>query len=256
MSEESKAIVPITESFRALSKASELGEIVKANFGSEGISIFDLERIVLGSGGAQTFRIIDGLGESSADNFEAVICFMRSGRTWWEAAYGEGGGDSPPDCSSDDLMTGIGNNGAGDGHGPHNCASCPNNAWGSDRSGGIGKDCKESKTLFLLRRGREDDIFPSILVVPPGSLRGFARYMTAITSRGLAFYAAMHRFSLGKAQTKGGLAYSTLKVELVRELADGEKSSLIEYAKALREPFTGVRASQADVSGGGSDGAG
>ena len=60
------------------------------------------------------------------------------------------------------------------------CATCPMNQFGSDPKGGKGKACKEMRRLFILQKG---DMYPSIMNVPPTSLRQWDAYVSALLSK-------------------------------------------------------------------------
>jgi hypothetical protein len=62
------------------------------------------------------------------------------------------------------------------------CATCPKNQWESDRSGGRGKDCKNSREFGFILEDQLDEEEPEILVfsVPPTSLKNFDGYVSQL----------------------------------------------------------------------------
>ncbi len=226
-------IVPVTESFVALRPEYDIREVMEMNLGGgEGISLFDFERVKLGAGGSTSFTIESPDGEEdTVKTFEALICHRVDQRSYWSVGMDEGGGATPPDCSSFDLQTGYGDNGNGDGE--HACRTCPKNQWGSDPKGGKGKACSQTVKLMLLRQGAEASPFPSVLSVPAGSLKQFNRYMFALTAKGVGFKAGVHKFSLEKDTSATGVVFAKLKVELVRKLEDAEAERVEAYGEAI-----------------------
>lgn len=65
------------------------------------------------------------------------------------------------------------------------CHNCPKNQWESDRQGGRGKDCKNSREFGIILEDQFDEDEPEILVfsVPPTSIKAFDGFvgMTART---------------------------------------------------------------------------
>lgn len=237
-------LVPITKEFTALAQVSNLGDVIKANIGEQGISMFSLERIKVGSGESTAFTVTDELGTKQKPliEFEAVLCSHKGQRGWWAQSMEQTGGGSPPDCSSTDLVHGYGFNGNAEGTvGEWKCASCPKNQWGSARpKNGApqkGKDCREVKAVLLLRKGREQHIFPSLMIIPPGSLMAFQKYMTALCSQALPYYALLHKFSLVSSKSDGGITYPMLRIEVARRLEKEEMEALLTYAEKIGAAF-------------------
>lgn len=244
------AVVPVTQTFNALQSIDDLKEVVEANFGHRAASVFDLERIGVGTGGTIAYNISDELeGDDVVKEFEAMIAFWTDKRAYWVESYEDAGGGSPPDCSSEDMVRGIGSI-PGDENSSRLCETCPMNQFGSDpREGGRGKACREMISMFLLRQGREDRLFPSMLIVPPTSLQPVSRYMMALTSRGLPYYGALHRFTLERDRNAAGLEFSKVKMGLVRMLSPEEKKAVKAYSDAMRPTFERVKPDYSDVAG-------
>lgn len=247
MADESKALIKV-DSFKALQRASKIKEVIEANFGNRGISLFNLERVRIPAGGSITWNILDPTGEESVEQeIIAMIPYKTDQRCFWERPFEDSGGGSPPSCHSTDLILGFGNNGESDGR--HECRTCPRNQWKQGVGDTVaGKECREMRVMFLLRKGREEHIFPSILVITPGSLKNLDGYLTSLTSQGLPFYACLHRLTLEKTQSKGGVKYAAVKAKIVRELDDAELKMVQEYGKAMAVPFGGLTITQEDAA--------
>lgn len=226
----------------ALADVSGLGEVMRANVGDQGVSLSALETIKVPSGNTPAFvteNEVDGI--ETVKEFEAVLCWWQDVRLWWATSADErdSATPEPPSCQSRDLRTGVGDNGTGDGE--HECASCPQNRFGSAT---IESDhyCKEMRQLFVLRKDRPEVVFPSLLRIPPTSLKPVRRYMMALATRGLPYYAVLHKFTLTPAKNAKGIDYSTVKMSMVRKLEPEEIQAVVGYAGAMKEAFQRVDA--------------
>ncbi len=182
------------------------------------------EHIRIPIGGATLFEMPGEDPEETlpVKEFTAVILHHHPMRAFYEAEYT--GGSNPPDCGSFDGILGSGTPGG-------ECDRCPLNAFGSGANGA--KACKEKRRLFLLREG---DMFPVLLTLPTGSLKEFSRYLMRILPRYAKSNAVLTRFSLAKAFSKTGIAYSKVQFRLERVLTEKEAatiSPLVMEVKAL-----------------------
>jgi len=237
---EETALVPVGEQFTALQTLDNLKEVVDANFGEGGTASWSsLERIKVGTGGSLSYIIEDEIdGVTPVEEFESLICWWEDHRTWWEVPFDQGGTGGPPSCSADgSCLTGHGNNGYDEGK--IDCKTCPNNRFGSNPSPKVeGHFCTKTKRMYLLRTERPGVLFPSVLIVPPGSLKQVGDYMMAITSRGLPFYAAIHTFTLTPDQNPAGIKYAKVKIGYSRKLNEDEIVMVRKYADAVQPAFS------------------
>lgn len=188
-------------------ESAELNDLLQENLANEDLSPIDFDRIRVPSGGGVAWEIIGENGEPEpAKNVSGVIAYQHTARTYWREGLDEGAGAKPPDCYSNDGRTGYGDIGLNDG-GTRACISCPLNQWGSDDSG-AGKACRENRILYLLR---ENELLPTLIVVPPTSLRNFKRYLLRLTSRRVPYHSVVSEFELDKAQSGQGITYSQIK---------------------------------------------
>ncbi len=200
--------------------ADSLGEALSDNLGGESLSAFDLDRIKVPAGGATTweYETIDGI--VSERELKGIIIHKATNRTYWPVGMDEGGGGTPPDCSSADGVIGVGDPGG-------SCASCPHNQFGSGKNG-RGKSCKESTMLFILQGNA---LLPRVVSVPPSSLRGMKKYMLRLASAGTPFWKALTMLTLNKVQNPDGIDYAEI-VATKKETIPCEKAAVI---KAYRE---------------------
>jgi len=120
----------------------------------------------------------------------------------------------PPACASVDGKIGIGNPGG-------NCKTCPLNAFGSGE-GGVGKACKNSRRLYLLR---PYELLPVVINIPATSLREFDTYLaTKLIARGIHPSTVATRIKLKKANSKDGISYAMLTFSIA-ERFEGEAAA-------------------------------
>ena len=182
------------------------------------------ERIKIPIGGGTAFEIPgdDPDDLDTVKEVNAVILHHHPLNAYYATKYT--GGSNPPDCGSFDGVVGVGNPGG-------NCKDCPYNAFGSSENGA--KACKNRRRLYLLREG---DIFPMILSLPTGSLKGFTRYLMRILPKYKNSNAVVTRFTLKKATSGSGIAYSQAQFAVSHVLTPEEHSliaAMTEQVKAM-----------------------
>ena len=199
---------------------SGYGEVANMSFLSDAMDDdcagldFQLERIKLPSGGMTAFEVPAGDGENMdlAKEIEGVILYNHPVYSYYVEAYK--GGNNPPDCGSFDGVTGSGNPGG-------TCKNCPFNQFGSGE--GKGKACKNRRMLYILR---ENEIFPMMLNLPTGSLKGFTKYVQSLLTRGKRPHQVVTKISLRKANNSGGIEYSQAVFKAVRVLDEKEQTGI------------------------------
>jgi hypothetical protein len=222
-------IVKATQNYLALSDdTGTIMEALSANLGGGLLSPFDLDRVKVPSQGSINWEIPDlDEGSVSAKVLTGIIIHSAPVRSYWSKGLDEGG-SSPPDCSSNDLLMGVGTPGG-------DCLTCPMNQWGSDTKGGVGKACSERRFLFMLR---PQSFLPVVVQVPPSSLRNLGQYMLRLAGTGTPYYHVTTSLSLEKAvQGGGGLPYSKMVVKLEGRLTDDDCAKVDALAKQLRPLF-------------------
>lgn len=182
------------------------------------------ERIKIPIGGGTTFEIPgdDPDDLDTVKEVNAVILHHHPLNAYYATKYT--GGSNPPDCGSFDGVVGVGNPGG-------NCKDCQYNAFGSGENGA--KACKNRRRLYLLREG---DIFPMILSLPTGSLKGFTRYLMRILPKYKNSNAVVTRFTLKKATSGSGIAYSQAQFAVSHVLTPEEHAliaAMTEQVKAM-----------------------
>lgn len=181
------------------------------------------ERIKIPSGGGTVFEIPgdDPDAPETAREFSAVILYQHPLNAYYKEEYQ--GGSNPPDCGSYDGIFGTGNPGGA-------CKECPYNVFGSGKNGA--KACKNRRRLYLLREG---DIFPMILSLPTGSLKGFTRYLMRVLPRYKNSNAVVTRFTLKKANSKTGIAYAQTQFAVDRPLTPEEYALISRMSEEVKQ---------------------
>lgn len=222
--------------FAVLSPGSAASQLIASNVRGEDIGVADLNRIKVPAGGGTLWTVPTIEGDKSEKDLTGIIMHIAARRAYWRSLNPSG---DPPDCSSADCITGVGDPGG-------DCASCPLNAWGSavkgDGSKGRGKRCKESRLIFLLRPGRN---LPEIVVAPPGSLKAFKKYRLDLQ---VPFFACLTRLSLKKAINKDGIGYAEIVSEFVGPLDAQQTDYVRRYAETLTGVFTAAARDHSDVA--------
>ena len=210
---------------RALSVAPEeiagMQEAFAMNIGDGSVSEFDLPRIKVNPGTA--LWLIPTLdGEETAQRIEGAVVFARDTRVYYES---KDAGNTPPDCSSVDGVTGVARPDVNAGGA---CAQCPLAKWDSAQDGGGGQACKQVKNLFILRG---DSMFPEIVSLPPTSLKAARQFFTRLTTQGIPYAKALIGIELEKAQNPQGKTYGKAVFRFVRRLTETEAARAMEYHK-------------------------
>ena len=228
---------------------SEMELLVQESDESETI---ELERVKIATGGKEKFDRDDDL----TDSITGIIVSAQTARGYWESEGTKG----TPFCSSVDGKFGevsadvtpdsarlVAANELAKPH-PYaadqtegnrivNCkTNCPLNKWGSDRKGGAGKACKETRRLLIQE---EEKRIPVILSLSPTSLKPFKAYATKMTGDKSAFFAVVTELGVKEQSSTGGFDYGivTLKkkedltLDVVKEVIALQKS----YAEHLRD---------------------
>ncbi len=233
--------------FAIVGSDQPVGELIRENLGGEQISPFDLPKISVPSGGGRNWTIPSVTGDMTAKEIAGVIIFTKIARVWFEQSFEESGG-GPPDCFSDDGITGNGTVAS-----QHDglCATCPKAAWGSDRKGGKGQDCSQIRPIFMLR---EKDRIPILVRIPPTSIKAARLYLIGLANASLAYHHAVTRLTLLPAKNEAGIDYATVEFECVGPLDKAGQASFDEVRKELEPMLSVIRAR--DIADDGEEGGG
>jgi hypothetical protein len=231
----------------ATSNIDNMVRIIQDNLGSAGqLSIGDLTRLTVPPGGGTAWEIpnpIAGSKPRHESELDVVIVFSKDQKAFWKEPIGkDGGGGSPPDCRSTDMIHGVGDPGGYcNGGVDAQPEPCPFNVFGSANEGeGEGKACKDLRFLFILE-GKSR--LPKLLVVPPTSLKAVRRYYISLAESEMQYTDVVTRLELETDKNAGGVKYSRIVPKAVAELSDEEKATALMYRQALEPMVNAVRVS-------------
>lgn len=235
-------------------------EMLAENTGESNISEFDLDRVKVPAGGSTTWAVPSLEGEQEVKTIEGVIVFQRTVRSFWAQRMEESGGGSPPDCSSQDGLYGVGTPKLGDIEHPDlsknpeirysvhgeeirsgrgfECKYCPLAAFGSGANS-RSQACKQSRLIFLIRA---HSVLPLLIAAPPSSLRAVKQYMLRLSGAGVPFYGAVTGFTLAKAKNADNIQYSEIVPSMVQRLGPEDTVKMRAVSRALAPVLAAVSA--------------
>lgn len=232
-----KEVVPAPQTTTALAPIAvmavdipRLKESLTESLGGYGMSVFDLQRIKMPAGGGPAFTVSGLEGEEAIQKFQCAVIHARPGRAYWPNSVDETGGGQPPDCSSNDSITGHGEPGG-------TCAVCPLAQFGSHRDGRA-QACKQVQNLFVFREGSDSQL-PELFVLPPTSLGAWRKFAVTLAGRLLSPSSVLIEVGLQKAKSGGGVSYAQATFRAVRVLNPDEIARVKALAQVFRPLFGG-----------------
>lgn len=218
-----------------------LMEVLQENVG-EGLRASDLTRVSAPTGGRLSFEIPDPLNPGRPEMVHAledvVLIHWRHARAYWpvDPSAPDSISHAPPTCSSADGKFPVATGEFGDmgarkgenvplliaGEAKRTCEPCPMNQFGSHHKGN-GKACKQQLLLFTLREG---DLLPTLLSVPPTSLKLVRTFMISLSAKLQMHYSGVRMtFSLKEASSNGN-DYSQIVPSITGLLEGARKTRL------------------------------
>lgn len=224
-----------TRDFAALQvgDTAKMTELIAENFDGVKITPNDLEVIKVPSGGQLAFEIQENGEPVYVKEFAGIIVNIRTARTMWLKALNDkdrGSANTPPDCFSPDGISGRGDPGG-------LCSKCELSKFGS-ADVGEGQKCKEMRLIGILRPGA---LLPSIVRIPPTSLRNVSEYIRALTQAGHRRIGVVTMFTLKKATSRGGIEYAQVVLATKTEniLDDNELQLVASFADTMKSVIDG-----------------
>jgi hypothetical protein len=159
----------------------------------------DLVRVHVPPGGGTVWHVPGINGPEPVDQLEGVILYWCDTRALWHRAPEDDVPGTPPDCSSRDAITGVGNPGG-------SCRDCRFAEFGS-ASNGRGQKCRLTRELFFVR---EEDHIPLIIVVAPSSYRAVRQFTLSLRRIKKPHYHVLARLGLS-AVLQPGRNYSRIE---------------------------------------------
>ena len=201
--EKNLPVVRDISNYAIVSESGMMQEVIEENLKGMDFTLYSLDVIKVPGGGGTVFSVPDfeaESGERNAEFIEGVILHIMETRGYWPKEEGEDDSlGSPPACMSFDTVTGFGEPGG-------SCANCRFAEFGSGKNNS--QACKHNRLIFL---ATENSVLPTIIKVPPTSLKASKDYMLNLVKRNVKRTGIITRISLKKVPAAGGNpAYSTL----------------------------------------------
>ncbi len=247
MAKNKEALVKIESQYPIFGDSSgRQAEIMKRNVGEE-FSPLDLDRIKIPSGGGLSFSVPSIEGEEPMARIECILLYKKDRRNnaFWNEPYS--GENVPPDCTSDDGISGVGIPGG-------KCKDCPKNQFGSDPRGGKGKACQNRQFIFPLLPG---DSIPYAISLPPTSLKAISNYTLGLARKSLMYHDVITEISLESVKGAGVPEYSRAvfrvakdengNVKLLNEQERKHIEELVFGKNGMRQAFEAVKLEQRDI---------
>ena len=210
-------------------------EVCTQAFAEIGISNFELSRLKIPAGGSTAFLVPTLEGEVPAQKVRAIVVAMKGNeKVWWSATMDSGAAGTPPDCVSHDGVHGFGVNTLEEGvvdATKNKCSECEWNRFGSSRSGGRGKDCKDTALLFFFQ---ESSRIPTLLTVPATSLPVLKQYALKLIHAGKRIEGVYTEIGLEKIMGGGGGSYSRLTLAYAGDLPEEATASMGKMGADLK----------------------
>lgn len=176
-------------------------------------------KIPLGDGRA--FDIVTGEDgyNTSVTSFRGVVANFHNYNALFTSPEP---GNDPPVCSSPDGIKGLDVISSE----IMDCASCPNNQWGSGNGSRRGKACKNMRRLYILVEGAD---MPLVMTLPPTSIAGWEMYKSAVLGvRRLSPKEVVTEFALSSAINGAENKYSVVVFKAVGVISS-EAREMVEY---------------------------
>lgn len=200
-----------------------IGALLTANLGDEGLRFSDLKRAKNPSGGSTSFQIATSEGDEEVREITGCIIQHNFTRSYFADPDNVAEG-AQPDCFSQDAEIGIGDPGG-------NCNTCPLAQFESALKG-KGQACKKRHVLYVLQPG---SLLPMIVTASPSSLKNVRGYLTALLSEGKFPHSIVTKFSLEKAKNDKGTAYAKLVLTNEGQIEGAESEYIDQYSREFKQ---------------------
>jgi hypothetical protein len=87
---------------------------------------------------------------------------------------------------------------------------------------------------------QEDQILPSLITVPPTSLRAVRQYFMGLVSRRIPYWGLVTKLSLEKATNEAGIAYAKMVFTAGRVLSPEERARLAPFQRQMQEMLRSI----------------
>jgi hypothetical protein len=229
MAKAETAIVPIEKYELLKTSPEEMASIIATNAGPLGVSEFDFDRVTVPAGGGIAWELQTLEGAVSAPHIDCVVVSFKDVRSMWRTPMEESGG-GPPDCTSQDCITGIGDPGG-------DCFRCPLAQFGSADKG-RGQKCNQKRLLVALQ---PDAFIPMIIQLPPTSLKNCKKFFMRMSNERLNFYDAILRLTLTKDRNSANIEFAKVEFAMKAKVPEELRPKIAAYAKAVDRLMSSFR---------------
>jgi hypothetical protein len=221
--------------YPAFAPDEEMAEMIADTLGDEDISIANLPRIRVPAAGGTQWAIVAGGEETYVKELKGTLVLVKPQRVFWIETEPSG---KAPDCSSSDGK--VPNPGGvfhPDGErGEQNptglCANCPMSQKGSDPNPkNRGSWCKDQRLLFFVQEGQ---MFPSIVVAPPSSIREVTQFRMDLLNQRRALWSTEVALTLEKAANSASIEFARIKLRKTGEIDPDDAKAVKDYGDYIK----------------------
>lgn len=215
--EKKNELVKVSD-YSVLNPEVDFRKAMEVNMGSQNLDVQDLEKILLPSKGAVTWQYETIDGDVTTKDITGIVIHFIDRRMYYSKPFSETGGGERPDCSSGDMITGVGNPGG-------KCEDCKFEKFESSDTG-LGSACKPERILFI---AMGNDLLPTVIKIPVTSIKAVAKYFLRLGSKGIPFYSIETILTLEKEKSKSGIPYSKVVINVGKKLDEKMVINIEKY---------------------------
>ncbi|UCG53580.1 MAG: hypothetical protein JSW58_08480 [Candidatus Latescibacterota bacterium] len=220
----------------------EVRSIVAMNLQGRKVSAFDLARIKVPAGETTHWSVRTLDGPQAHETIEGIVLHSRDLRAFWTELDPTG---KPPDCKSDDGLSGMGVRWADDDPtSPHDCSQCKWGQFESDPRGKRGQYCKQMLAIFILM---PDTFLPTVIFMPPTSIKTTRDYLYRMAHFGVLHYSAVTRFALAPDKNPDGKPYNRVECSRGEQLKKETIPKVRAYIDLVLPSLSAVEITSDDV---------
>lgn len=226
--------------YALISASNEINEIKAAlqeNLApGESLRASDLTTIHAPTAGGSTFSMKTLAGKINFEAVDGVVIHQNPNRQYHIKSFAETGA-SAPDCYSPDGTIGIGCmaascNGI--------CANCAMSQFTQGANGeNVSPLCKQYLTVFMMR---EDDVLPTLLMLPRTSLKPFRTYKIDLGKERRGLSSVITRFFLDSQDFGKYKEVSVIKPKMIALLPPEITAKFKAYGEEMESFFAGLSA--------------
>lgn len=236
------------EKYPAFAPTEELAELIADTLGDEDISLNSLPRVRVPAAGGTQWAVISGGEETYVKELKGTLVLVKPQRVFWVETEPSG---KSPDCSSTDgkVPVPLGmyhpNGERGDQNPTGLCKNCPMSQPGSDPNPkNRGTWCKEQRLLFFVQQGQ---MFPSIVVAPPSSLREVMQFRMGLVNERRALWSVEVALTLEKAANASGIEFARIKLRQIGEIDPDDAKAVKDYGDYIKAMVSQAGATVVDA---------